>query len=658
MGLLAPVFLAGVLAIALPVWLHRLQTKSSIRESFSSAMLLESSEQQIHVRKQLKYLLLLAFRIALLALLVLAFAQPFLNRPPRGFSGTDAGTHLVVVDTSVSMGRSGLFEQALRQAQRAIDSAPAGALIQLLAADDGLQILSDLNTDKSAASAALSALSVSNFRLDFGQFIAELDRYAESVPQPATLHFVSDYQASGMPLRFSDVVASNVAGFTPWVVQGGPLSNWSIEFVRRAADGLDIGIRGGGDVARGIDVLVRINGAAVPAMRVSGPGRQLLQFHDITFEPGDNRVEATVVADDDLQADNSWYSIVENDPPVPVPLLTAQIDGLAVTYLTAALESAANSAFRVIPMALGEFDPRVLSRYRWAVTDDIGALAGPQSSSLTTFLQDGGNLLAFTGERSLALESLPLSGHHLRTGHLDSGDRFLSIGQVDTLHPSLAATEGWHRVKVSRTVPVEITDDDRVLMRLENNEPFMLERRIGDGRLLLVLSSVDNSWNDLPLHPVFVGFMIEAAAHLSGSGNTAADFTTGDSLPLSLIGSASGQVVDPDGTAVLSLAGTAQAQQVRLDKSGIYEVYTPEGETFVAVNIDPRESESEALSDEVVARWRQATSRQDVMTNHQIVRTDAPPLELWHWLLLLVALVVIGESVLGNRYLTAKLRPG
>ena len=81
MSFLAPLFLAGLLAIALPVWLHRLQTESSERKPFSSAMLLETSEQRIHVRKQLKYLALLALRILALVLVAMAFAGPRWTSP-------------------------------------------------------------------------------------------------------------------------------------------------------------------------------------------------------------------------------------------------------------------------------------------------------------------------------------------------------------------------------------------------------------------------------------------------------------------------------------------------------------------------------------------------------------------------------------------------
>ena len=76
MSFMAPLFLLGALAIALPLWLHRLQSKSSVRQKFSSAMLLEAAAEQIHVKREYRYLALLALRVLLLALLAFAFARP------------------------------------------------------------------------------------------------------------------------------------------------------------------------------------------------------------------------------------------------------------------------------------------------------------------------------------------------------------------------------------------------------------------------------------------------------------------------------------------------------------------------------------------------------------------------------------------------------
>ncbi len=284
--------------------------------------------------------------------------------------------------------------------------------------------------------------------------------------------------------------------------------------------------------------------------------------------------------------------------------------------------------------------------------DDIGTINEALELALIEYLQNGGNVLAFAGERAASANVLPVSGHSLRGASIGVGaDAFQSPAQIDTSHPVLAQTEGWHSVNVSRNVPIDVQADDQVLIRLENNEPFLIERQIGAGRLLLMLNGLDNRWNDLPVRPVFVSFIIEVAGYLSGINEISKTYTTGASLPLSLIGSASGQVVDPDGLTVLSLVDTTRAQQIKLDKPGFYEVYTPQGNMLVAANIDPRESELSKISQELLDRWQDATTRTDEIGSGRSAIVDAPPVELWHWLLLLLAIVVIAESVLGNAYL-------
>ena len=67
MALLTPLFLLGFLGLALPWWLHRLETQATEREKFATTRFLEPSKKRIHVRRKLKYLLLMALRMAFLA---------------------------------------------------------------------------------------------------------------------------------------------------------------------------------------------------------------------------------------------------------------------------------------------------------------------------------------------------------------------------------------------------------------------------------------------------------------------------------------------------------------------------------------------------------------------------------------------------------------
>jgi hypothetical protein len=650
MGFLAPLFLLGALAVALPIWLHRLQTQSSNRQPFSSAMLLETTEERVHLQRKLKYLVLLALRIAMLLLIAFAFAKPFLEQPPTMLTAGDAGTHLIVVDTSASMGRAGVFAQAISVAGQAIDDVPSGALLQVMNVDDALHVGSSLSADKTDHRAALSRLDVGALRLDFGSTMAAVDRLAESLPPPVTLHLISDFQDSAMPVRFADVVPSAVTELVPYVVGTGAPFNWSVEYIRETSAGLDVSLTWSGDRERVADVELLLNGEVVDMRGLSEIGPVTLRFTDLQYEDGNNRIEVRINTDDDLAADNYWFLVVENEPPASVPLITLNQGGLPVTYLSAALESDSGPNYDVEPMVIGEFDTRVLSRHRWAMIDDIGSIDEVLDDALTTYLENGGNLLAFAGERTVGSSVFPLSGHQPGPAAINTS-AFLSPTQIDTSHPLLSQTEGWHSVNVSRSIPIEVQSADQVLIRLENNEPFLIERRIGAGRLLLVLNGLDNQWNDLPVRPVFVSFMIEAATYLSGINEMSKTYTTGASLPLSLIGSASGQVVDPDGNTVLSLVDTTRAQQIKLDRPGFYEVYTPEDDMLVAANIDPRESELGTISQELLDQWQDATARPDAIVADQSGFVETEPLELWHWLLFILAMVIIAESILCNAYL-------
>lgn len=653
MSFIAPLFLIGLLTVALPLWLHRLQTQSSERKPFSSAMLLETAEQRVHVKKQLKYLLLLATRILLLALLAFAFAKPFMTEPPDVITATEAGTHVVLMDTSASMGRAGVFAQATNMARRAIDAVPADALIQVLAADAGLEVIGNPVNDRAAARASVASLSAGTLRLDYGDVMSAVEQFAAALPPPVTLHFVSDFQSSAMPARFSDVIPAGVSAMTAYVVGTGEPFNWSVEFIRETADGVDVGLIGSGDRERIADIELLVNDIVVESRGLSQTGPHTLHFQQPLYEEGENRLELRINTDDDFAADNAWYHVVDNKPPASIPLITLNTGGLPVTYLSAALES--SGRYLVEPLIAGDFDTRILSRYRWAVIDEIG-LTDPQlEDALSEFLTQGGNLLAFAGDRAAALESLPVSGHRQSATSLQpQAGEFLTVGQIDNRHPVLSQTDGWQSVSVSRNLALEVLDGDEVLIRLSNNEPFLIERRIGQGRILLISAALDNRWNDLPVRPVFVSFMIEAARYLSGVNEIARTYTTGATLPLALTGASSGQVVDPDGNTVLSLEATTREQQIKLNKPGFYEVYTPQGQTVVAANIDPRESAFGKIGQEVLDNWQDSTVDLVMAPGSTFSTEETNTVELWHWVLLLLALIVIGESFLGNMHLTPR----
>src|SRR4051794_39179992 len=110
MGFLAPAFLVGALAVGLPLYLHLLRRNVSNPQPFSSLMLFEPRQQSTTRRRRLRYWWLLALRLAVLLLLAMTFAEPYIRELLPG--GAPDKLLLVAVDNSFSMRAGTRLEDA------------------------------------------------------------------------------------------------------------------------------------------------------------------------------------------------------------------------------------------------------------------------------------------------------------------------------------------------------------------------------------------------------------------------------------------------------------------------------------------------------------------------------------------------------------------
>src|SRR5215468_9178773 len=100
MGFLSPWFLAAFGGLAFPLYLHLLKRQKNPPKPVPSLMLYESRTQSSTRHKRLHYLLLLSLRLAVLGLIILAFANPFVNRCAAALASNRLV--LVVIDNSFS----------------------------------------------------------------------------------------------------------------------------------------------------------------------------------------------------------------------------------------------------------------------------------------------------------------------------------------------------------------------------------------------------------------------------------------------------------------------------------------------------------------------------------------------------------------------------
>lgn len=670
MGLLTPLFLLGFLSLALPWWLHRLETQVTEREKFATTRFLEASKKRIHVQRKLKYLLLMAVRMAFLALLALAFARPVLFDDAGFAVSDDTLHHVIVLDTSFSMHAGNRMADARTQAGSILDELGGDDIVSLYRASSNVETLADATAAADDVRALLGSVTPDNGRLDLGAMVNELEGLLEDSAGNILLHLIGDFQQSGQALRFADMIPDVVGGrpvqLSLHPVTADNVANSTVESVvvenrNRVTAGVRSYNLADGSSAR--ELVLSINGVEQQrqSLTLSTSGVQLAVFDNVVFSEGDNRVDLALQPNDALAEDDVRHTVFDNAPPAPVLLLTEDTGSLGVTYLSAALETAPRG-YVVEAVDLATFDPRVMQRYPWLIVEDIGSINTGLEAALRDYINGGGAVLAAAGPRAGSLSTLPILGNSIAAPQLGADGRplKLAITRIDTSHPALADSSGWSGIN-ARVLPVQTQDADRVVIAQNAQHPVLIERQIGAGRLMLFTAGFDNSSADLPVKPVFVTFMAEVAKYMSNEKLLVKQQVADSYLQLTQSGGSSGQVVDPDGETLLSLQDTTRNQDVRLNKRGYYQVFTPGGEVLVAVNADARESDLALMPAQTQQNWLNAvngaaaTAADPVAAPAAQTAAEAPEeIEIWRIFLALLALAVLAESLLGNRYLNLK----
>ncbi len=661
MSLLAPVFLAGLLAIALPLWLHRLSSDNPNRSKFSSLMFLEPGEPQRVLARKLQYLLLLALRIALLVLIALAFTQPTWWRSADAGAGATARLHVIVMDVSASMSYGDRWTRARQEALAVLDQIDGADQIQLLASGRVTEMLTEATVDRAVVRQRINTLEPGVFRADYGQMTRAAEAITRNAELPVVLHFVTDAQRSAMPARFAELAPRRPMELHVRSVATDGEDNWAVEsFGGSAVTGeLQAGVRSFAARDAERTVALELNGRTVEQQTVSLPagGRAQISFQPLELAAGVNRVRAFIQPGDRLPLDDERFLALKRAEPRPVLVVGSDPGGVAVLFLSSAMRTLDALSLQPEGATFNAVIDSDLGSYGFVVVTDAGLLNTAAVNRLTEYVRGGGVLLMGFSQRSTALSQVPVTGHAFRVlGRPPTAERsaeFVAAGVLDLTHPAMRGLEGLRSARFHRYVALETTEQDRVLARLEDDTPLVVESTVGNGRVLLFTSSMDRAWNDLPLQPVFVPMVANFSDHMLGGAGFSSEAALGSTLALRAMGMAGGQIFDPRGRAALGLGGGTG--DVLVDQIGYYEVVGGGRTELVAVNFDARESDLTTLDEAALARWtalgQQADGRQLTAADDTVSRI---PWALGPWLLLLLVAAAIMESWVGNWHLRVR----
>ncbi len=123
MSFLAPLFFVALAALSIPVLIHLIQREKKQVVRFPSLMFVQRVPYKSVRRRRIHNWLLLMVRLTALALIVLAFARPFLQRDDLNTAvGTGAREVVVLLDQSYSITYGDHWDRARAAAQNVISA--------------------------------------------------------------------------------------------------------------------------------------------------------------------------------------------------------------------------------------------------------------------------------------------------------------------------------------------------------------------------------------------------------------------------------------------------------------------------------------------------------------------------------------------------------
>jgi Aerotolerance regulator N-terminal/von Willebrand factor type A domain len=668
---LFPIFLAAGAAVLVPILLHMARRRTRRQVPFSTLMFLESSPPRFERRQRIEHWALLALRCLVFLLLAAAFARPFVAQPVPALAVGTGERLVVLVDTSASMRREGLWSAAQARVRARLARAGSADRVAVMAFDRrprtvvGFDQWAHQRPDErvAAAAQALAEQAPGWESTDLGRALmtaaeAIVDDEGDSGSGAARVALVSDLQEGSRldALGISDWPA-RIALEIDALESAGPNASLQAlpELVGAEPRGLRVRISTSG---KGADLSLNVRwsdgGSPLAVTLPAGQSRVI----DAPARAGDR--PGTLLVEGDAAAFDDQLHVA---PPMPVHvsiLYLGSDDGSdpqqPLFYLRRAFPTTRLRAPEITARRPEATDLGAGASAQLAV---VTAPPGPAAlAALRAQLERGRSVLAVMDGVAAATTVGALAGVRLTAAEA-GGDALLT--EVNLSHPILApfadARFGdftkirfWrHRRLDEKRLP-----GARVLARFDDGAPAWLLVPAGRGALFVMTAGWQPADSQLALSSKFVPLLhgiLEASAGLD-SGQ--AQFFVGDPVTLPAVeGAGERRVRRPDGR-VVSLEATSSVF-TETEVPGLYTFEAAGTTRTFAVNLDPAESATAPMPPESLERLGLGLSQPAG------VAAVAPSREtgfyaglerdqrLWRWLLVAALAVVLVETAVAAR---------
>ncbi len=543
MGFLYPLFFLAAATLAIPVLIHLFNLRRYKTVLFPATRFLKNIQLRSRRQSQVRYKLLLALRLLFLAVLILAFAQPFFNNNRQ--QKASGNLQVIYVDNSQSMsakkGVRSLFEIARDAARRQVQTAPSGTRFIFLSNDQPAS-WQPLPADKVLS--LIAALDLSSVAKNNVQIMAQVQNMLQSESAPgADLFYYSDFQRNAFVTRPDNALLKGII-FHGVAVQAQEFSNVLIDTAYLTTPILQTG------QSQTLIVRSRLTGKApanIPVLQLAINGQvksaASLKFtndvsvdtlHFSVNDAGWQRILLSV-NDAGLRFDNTFRIAARSSPALSVLVLN---ENNGNPYIQAAFR--AYDGFRVMESSVNAA-PANWKDYNLVIFNGITQLNDAVARQLGGALQSGQSMAIFPGKtrNTEGLNTLLQAAGDIRiTGYDTASQPATTLQQgsdlvkdlFDQIPPNVQLpVAAWHY-----SIQSGLTANGQSILSFRNGDPLLARYTPSRGALYLLATSADPESGNFPSSYFFVPFLYQMAMQSRGGDVYALTAGSGQPVYLSL----------------------------------------------------------------------------------------------------------------------------
>lgn len=701
MGFLAPFYALAALAVVGPIIFHLIQRQPKGSQPFSSHMFLSPAKPQLTRRSRLDNWPLLLLRALVLLLLALAFTRPYWRQESLVASSLDGQTVAIVVDTSGSMRRDGLWEAAVDRAAELLDDLAPNDRAALYTighrltavvpvgptnSSDGLQTQADVRAALGTLRPTFSGTNLSDGLIEVAQRLHALSiEESFEAGRQSNIALVSDlHQRCNIDGLQGFQWPGSVTLDVRQVAATSPGNAYMSLVATDDSAAIRVRVTNTQDSA---DSLFQIQWLDAQDRELTSTKLQVPSGQSRVITVGEQPVgaDALRLSGDKFDADNSIFfakQIVERQDVLFVGNQELPVEE-RLDYFLLKLPLSTESVDRDIrTVELADLSTLLANESTTAVIVEVNAATERSAEVLRRYAENGGTVLLCLARDTTGTDSvapaidalLNVSGtivsESMGTGAADS--QFSLLASVDYRHRIFAPFADpryndfsklrfWnHRTVVLPAAAADGTPDAQAttpasnriqtLATLDSGAPLLLEQTVGKGNMWLLTAGWHPKASGLGVSSKFVPIMLGLLERTNGPPQKKPTYKVDEQIacvPDARILESTGQPADVDEYEKqdATVSFLRPGKYLIEDESQVRQeiaIAMPDTESLVTP-LDSEVFEQFGVSTKQMSSQSQRVASQQQLKNEQLESKQ----RLWQWLLACGGAVLAIESILG-----------